>query len=68
MESGNIELRDKLLEIATDAIGVNPSDRINSSGQIPSLTFLEKIIDLLPSESLRKLYDKIGNSLNIAKN
>ena len=68
LESGNIELRDKLLEIATDAIGVNPSDRINSSGQIPSLTFLEKIIDLLPSESLRKLYDKIGNSLNIAKN
>ncbi|ORI07451.1 hypothetical protein A3835_07815 [Campylobacter concisus] len=67
LESGNIELRDKLLEIATDAIGVNPSDRINSSGQIPSLTFLEKIIDLLPSESLRKLYDKIGNSLNIAK-
>lgn len=68
LESGNIELRDKLLEIATDAIGVNPSDRINSSGQIPSLTFLEKIIDLLPSESLRKLYDKIGNSLNITKN
>ena len=68
VESGNMELRDKLLEIATDAIGVNPSDRINSSGQIPSLTFLEKIIDLLPSESLRKLYDKIGNSLNIAKN
>lgn len=67
LESGNIELRDKLLEIATDAIGVNPSDRINSSGQIPSLTFLEKIIDLLPSESLRKLYDKIGNSLNITK-
>lgn len=68
VESGNMELRDKLLEIATDAIGVNPSDRINSNGQIPSLTFLEKIIDLLPYESLRKLYDKIGNSLNITKN
>ena len=67
-ESGNMELRDKLLEIATDAIGVNPSDKINSNGQIPSLTFLEKIIDLLPYESLRKLYDKIGNSLNITKN
>lgn len=66
-ESGNMELRDKLLEIATDAIGVNPSDRINSNGQIPSLTFLEKIIDLLPYESLRKLYNKIGNSLNITK-
>ncbi|WP_107770111.1 hypothetical protein [Campylobacter concisus] len=68
VESGNMELRDKLLEIATDAIGVNPSDKINSNGQIPSLTFLEKIIDLLPYESLRKLYDKIGNSLNITKN
>ena len=68
VESGNIELRNKLLEIATDAIGVNPSDRINSSGQIPSLTFLEKIIDLLPFEILKKLYDKIGNMLNIAKN
>ena len=67
VENGNMELRDKLLEIATDAIGVNPSDKINSNGQIPSLTFLEKIIDLLPYESLRKLYDKIGNSLNITK-
>ena len=67
-ESGNIELRDKLLEIATDAIGVNPSDRINSNGQIPSLTFLEKIIDLLPFEILKKLHDKISNILNIAKN
>lgn len=68
VESGNMELRDKLLEIATDAIGVNPSDRINSSGQIPSLTFLEKIIDLLPSEMLKKLHDKIGNILNTTKN
>lgn len=68
VESGNTELRDKLLEIATDAIGVNPSDRINSSGQIPSLTFLEKIIDLLPLEILKKLHDKIGNILNITKN
>ena len=68
LESGNIELRNKLLEIATDAIGVNPSDRINSSGQIPSLTFLEKIIDLLPFEILKKVHDKIGNILNTTKN
>ncbi|MGP1532610.1 MAG: hypothetical protein ACTTJF_00935 [Campylobacter sp.] len=63
------ERRQKLLDMTFDAIKINPSDKIGSSGgNIPTLTFLEGIVDALPLELLKKLHDKISNILNIAKN
>ena len=61
--------KQKLLDMTFDAIKINPSDKIGSSGgNIPTLTFLEGIVDVLPLELLKKLHDKISNILNIAKN
>ncbi|WP_314988934.1 hypothetical protein [uncultured Campylobacter sp.] len=63
------ERKQKLLDMTFDAIKINPSDKIGSSGgNIPTLTFLEGIVDVLPLELLKKLHDKISNILNIAKN
>ncbi|MFC2344579.1 hypothetical protein [Campylobacter sp.] len=63
------ERKQKLLDMTFDAIKINPSDKIGSSGgNIPTLTFLEGIVDVLPFELLKKLHDKISNILNIAKN
>ncbi len=63
------ERKQKLLDMTFDAIKINPSDKIGSSGgNIPTLTFLEGIVDALPLELLKKLYDKISNILNITKN
>ena len=63
------ERKRKLLDMTFDAIKINPSDKIGSSGgNIPTLTFLEGIVDALPLELLKKLHDKISNILNIAKN
>ena len=61
--------KQKLLDMTFDAIKINPSDKIGSSGgNIPTLTFLEGIVDVLPLELLKKLHDKINNILNIPKN
>jgi hypothetical protein len=61
--------KQKLLDMTFDAIKINPSDKIGSSGgNIPTLTFLEGIVDALPLELLKKLHDKISNILNIPKN
>lgn len=61
--------KQKLLDMTFDAIKINPSDKIGSSGgNIPTLTFLEGIVDALPLDLLKKLHDKISNILNIVKN
>ena len=61
--------KQKLLDMTFDAIKINPSDKIGSSGgNIPTLTFLEGVVDVLPLELLKKLHDKISNILNIVKN
>jgi hypothetical protein len=63
------ERKQKLLDMTFDAIKINPSDKIGSSGgNIPTLTFLEGIVDALPLDLLKKLHDKISNILNIVKN
>nr|DAS16570.1 MAG TPA: hypothetical protein [Caudoviricetes sp.] len=54
-------LRTKLLENTVDAIKTNPSDKIKGGGQLPSSVLLEKFLNSLPLEELKKFYDKIGN-------
>lgn len=59
----NEELKTKLIEIILDSAMFNPSDTLNSKGEIPSMSMLEKIIDTLPLDKLKKIYEKIGNKL-----
>ena len=54
-------LRTKLLENTVEAIKTNPSDKIKGGGQLPSSVLLEKFLNSLPLEELKKFYDKIGN-------
>lgn len=54
-------LRIKLLENTVEAIKTNPSDKIKGEGQLPSSVLLEKFLNSLPLEELKKVYDKIGN-------
>ena len=54
-------LRIKLLENTVEAIKTNPSDKIKGGGQLPSSVLLEKFLNSLPLEELKKFYDKIGN-------
>ncbi|WP_276953564.1 hypothetical protein [Helicobacter rodentium] len=59
----NEELKTKLIEIILDSAMFNPSDTLNSKGEIPSMSMLEKTIDTLPLDILKKIYEKIGNKL-----
>ena len=43
----------------------NPSTTLNgNNGEIPSTTFLEKIIENFPLDSLKKLQEKIGSMIS----
>lgn len=63
-ESNQEELKNKLLDIAIDAIKVNPSDTINPKGELPSFTMLEKTIDFLPVEKLKKVSEMVNKRLS----
>lgn len=57
------ELKKKLAEIMLDSAMLNPSDKIYSKGEIPSLSLIEKAIDALPLDIIKHLYEKIGKKL-----
>lgn len=57
------ELKKKLAEIMLDSAMLNPSDKIYSKGEIPSLSLIEKAIDALPLDTIKHLYEKIGKKL-----
>lgn len=60
-ETGDEGLKTKLLENTVEAIKTNPSDKIKGGGQLPSSVLLEKFLNSLPLEELKKVYDKMGN-------
>lgn len=57
-------MKNKLLDIAIDAIKINPSDAINPKGKLPNLSMFEKLIDSLPSDALEKFTDRINKKLS----
>lgn len=63
-ESNQEELKNKLLDIAIDAIKINPSDAINPKGELPNISMFEKLIDSLPSDALEKFTDRINKKLS----
>ena len=64
-ETNNEELKNKLLKIMLDSAEYNPSMTLDKKkGEIPSLNAMEKLIDMLPAETLRKIKDYIEKKLS----
>ena len=55
----NEELTKQLLKIMLDSAEFNPSKVLSNKGEVPSLSILEKIIDMLPIDVFKKLKEYI---------
>ncbi|HEG2612397.1 TPA: hypothetical protein SCV06_001306 [Campylobacter jejuni] len=58
-ETNNEELKNQLLKIMLDSAENNPSKILDKKGEIPSLSLIEKMLDILPFNTLKRLQDKI---------
>ncbi|ELH7176634.1 hypothetical protein Q9G52_001251 [Campylobacter coli] len=58
-EANNEELKNQLLRIMLDSAENNPSKILNKKGEIPSLSVIEKMLDILPFDTLKRIQDKI---------
>lgn len=58
-ETNNEELKNQLLKIMLDSAENNPSKVLDKKGEIPSLSMIEKILDILPFDILKRIQDKI---------
>ncbi|EEU4952343.1 hypothetical protein HEJ35_001492 [Campylobacter jejuni] len=58
-ETENEELKNQLLKIMLDSAENNPSKILDKKGEIPSLSLIEKMLDILPFNTLKRLQDKI---------
>lgn len=58
----NDEIKYKLQKIMLESAEFNPSNTLNkNNGEIPSVSILEKIIENMPIDRLKQIYDKIGS-------
>ncbi|EAK7319310.1 hypothetical protein AB8680_001240 [Campylobacter jejuni] len=62
-ETNNEELKNQLLKIMLNSAENNPSKVLDKKGEIPSLSMIEKILDILPFDTLKKLQDKIKEKI-----
>ncbi|MFB1645823.1 hypothetical protein [Campylobacter molothri] len=62
-ETDNEELKNQLLKIMLDSAENNPSKILDKKGEIPSLSMIEKLIDTLPFDVLKKLQNKIQGKI-----
>lgn len=58
------ELKKQLLQIMLKSANFNPSEVLENKGEIPSLSVLEKIVDTLPLNLLKSIYEYIGKKIN----
>ncbi|HED6014356.1 TPA: hypothetical protein R5V63_001752 [Campylobacter coli] len=58
-EANNEELINQLLRIMLDSAENNPSKILDKKGEIPSLSVIEKMLDILPFDTLKRIQDKI---------
>ncbi|EAC2146650.1 hypothetical protein ACGYDA_001563 [Campylobacter jejuni] len=58
-EANNEELKNQLLRIMLDSAENNPSKILDKKGEIPSLSVIEKMLDILPFDTLKRIQDKI---------
>ncbi len=59
----NQELNEQLLRIMLESAQFNPSNSLIGRGEIPNLSMLDKIIDMLPIDKLRSLYESVGKKI-----
>lgn len=62
-ETNNEELKNQLLRIMLDSAENNPSKVLDKKGEIPSLSMVEKMLDILPFDTLKRLQDKIKEKI-----
>ncbi|WP_258107712.1 hypothetical protein [Campylobacter lari] len=62
-ETNNEELKNQLLRIMLDSAENNPSKVLDKKGEIPSLSMVEKMLDTLPFDTLKRLQDKIKTKI-----
>ncbi len=58
-ETNNEELKNQLLRIMLDSAENNPSKILDKKGEIPSLSMIEKMLDTLPLETLKRLQNRL---------
>ena len=59
------KLNEKLLDIVLESAKFNPSATLkNNKGEIPTVSLLEKTIDILPLNSLKTIYDHINKRIS----
>lgn len=63
-ETNDEKLKQQLLKIMLDSAELNPSKTLGGKGEIPSLSVLEKIVNMLPFDELQNLYSTIGKKIN----
>ena len=59
----NGKLKEQLLRIILESAELNPSKVLGGKGEIPTLSLLEKIIDILPIKKLKKLQNHINKKM-----
>ncbi|ECQ7560840.1 hypothetical protein F0Y55_06450 [Campylobacter jejuni] len=62
-ETNNEELKNQLLKIMLNSAENNPSKVLDKKGEIPSLSMIEKILDILPFDTLKRLQYKIKEKI-----
>ncbi|MBF7047982.1 hypothetical protein IY804_07860, partial [Campylobacter volucris] len=62
-ETNNEELKNQLLRIMLNSAENNPSKVLDKKGEIPSLSMVEKMLDILPFDTLKRLQDKIKEKI-----
>lgn len=62
-EANNEELKNQLLKIMLDSAENNPSKVLDKKGEIPSLSMIEKMLDILPFDTLKRIQDKIKEKI-----
>ncbi|WP_257936198.1 hypothetical protein UPTC5083_01410 [Campylobacter lari] len=67
-ETNNEELKNQLLRIMLDSAENNPSKVLDKKGEIPSLSMVEKMLDTLPFDTLKRLQDKIKTKIENNEN
>lgn len=58
-ETNNEELKNQLLRIMLDSAENNPSKILDKKGEIPSLSMIEKMLDTLLLETLKRLQNRL---------
>lgn len=58
-DANDAQLKEKLITIMLESANINPSKSLRNKGEIPTLSLLEKIMDMLPIKKIKKIREII---------